>query len=557
MKRFLSMTLVVLLLLAGLPMGVFAQEPTATVGSMPVEPVELEDCMILESIRAEGTMNFDEEAILCSEAEVAVFSTNSYQKMTTSQALLDIIKDAEGFSAYPYYDYSQYTIGYGSFCGYTKSEAYSRYPNGISRSEAEALLRKELVTFEDEINAYFRRIGRQPTQNQFDALVDFTYNVGGSWTYSNSYLINKYLMNPTTELDFLRAVGSWCRAGGSISTTLCGRRIREALIFLKGEYYLPYGNIESGLKVVPDDKLPTYRYCIFKGNGALVTEKYTDDVNYYVAGYAYGDVPAPKRSGYTFGWWQRSDGTMLSASSTVKVNAKVTAKWISGTNATISSYPKDPDDEGKAAFNGTVPSKPTPVTPPTTPPSTTVETPIFKDVSTDSWYSSAVQYVYEKGYMNGVSADRFDPDGTMTRGMLVTVLYRLAGKPSVGGSNPFRDVSQGQYYYDPVRWARNNNIVNGVSDTEFAPDELVSREQIAAILYRYYSNYLGKKAEQISKLTEYTDRNQISSYAQDAFGWAVGAGVINGTSATLLDPHGDATRAQAATMLQRFAKLVL
>lgn len=533
MKRFLSLTLAILLLVALIPTGVSA----AAVQPMPhgeeVAPMESKGSMIYESVMA----GLDAQPEQTGEIALA----GSYIPMTSSQKLIEVIKDFEGFRAYKYWDYTQYTIGYGTRC------SGGDYPNGISRSEAERQLKIYLTTFENEVNAFFKRIGRQPTQQQFDAMMDFTYNLGGGWTYRDDYLICKVLKSGASDMEVVRALGSWCHAGSSINTTLAVRRIIDAIIFTKGEYFAPYGVESNGLRVISFENTPYYAYCIFNGNGVSMSSKYSEDINFYPVGYAYGSVPAPTRSGYKFGWWQRSDGTMLSAASTVKRNCRVYARWFSGS---VGTQPSDPDNEGRPTIDGTYPGKPTTVTKPQ-------GNGVFWDVSPNSWYNDAVMYVYEKGYMTGTEKDAFKPDGTMTRGMLVTVLYRMAGKPSYSGSMPFKDVKSSQYYYTPVMWANAMGIVTGTSSTTFEPESLVSREQIAAILYRYYTRYLGRKASNTSIPSSFTDRNKVSDYAKDAMGWAINSGIINGTSATLLEPAGDATRCQAAAMIQRFAKLVL
>ena len=175
----------------------------------------------------------------------------------------------------------------------------------------------------------------------------------------------------------------------------------------------------------------------------------------------------------------------------------------------------------------------------------------FKDLDPTRWYHEGTDFVISNGLMNGVGKGCFDPNGTLTRAMLVTILYRLQESPSVDGlRNPFSDVPAGEWYTDAVIWAADNGIVNGVSATSFAPMVAITREQIAAILYRYSGS------TQVSgDLSMYPDANKISGYAVDAMAWAVGEGVINGTNIggrTVLDPTGNATRAQCATMLYRF-----
>ena len=150
-----------------------------------------------------------------------------------------------------------------------------------------------------------------------------------------------------------------------------------------------------------------------------------------------------------------------------------------------------------------------------------------------------------------MSSDLFDPDSAITRAMFVTVLYRMDGEPAVEQKAGFADVAEGSYYAAAVDWAAKNGIVNGVSETSFDPDAPIAREQMAAILYRYAAYWeLDVSAE--ADLSAYEDASSVSAYAQAAMQWAVANGVINGTSATTLEPAGTATRAQAATVLVRF-----
>ncbi len=175
----------------------------------------------------------------------------------------------------------------------------------------------------------------------------------------------------------------------------------------------------------------------------------------------------------------------------------------------------------------------------------------FRDLDPTLWYHEGTDYVIANGLMNGVGDRIFDPNGTLTRAMLVTILYRQEGSPSVAGlRNPFKDVPAGQWYTDAVIWAADNGIVKGMSPTAFAPMAAITREQIAAILYRYSGS--GKVTGSLGK---YPDAGKVSGYAVDAMLWAVNEGVINGTlehGVVILDPTGNATRAQCATMLSRF-----
>ena len=175
----------------------------------------------------------------------------------------------------------------------------------------------------------------------------------------------------------------------------------------------------------------------------------------------------------------------------------------------------------------------------------------FVDVDDSDWFYDAVYYAYTNGLMDGVSTTQFAPNSNLTRGMVVTILYRLEGEPRVTGSSGFSDVASGAWYADPVTWAAANGIVNGVSGTEFAPNTDITREQLAAILFRY-AEYKGYDVSGRDSLTGYTDRGSISAYALDAMRWAVDEGLITGMTATTIVPQGTATRAQCATMLMRF-----
>ena len=177
----------------------------------------------------------------------------------------------------------------------------------------------------------------------------------------------------------------------------------------------------------------------------------------------------------------------------------------------------------------------------------------FVDVSIDSWYADAVQYVYENGMMSGTSETTFSPNLTTTRGMIVTILYRLENEPTVTGTTAFTDVAADQYYANAVAWAAQNGIVSGTTATTFAPNNAITREQMAAILYRY-AQFKGYDVSAKADLSVYTDAASVGAYAVDAMAWANGAGLITGTSATTLTPAGNATRAQVATILMRFCE---
>lgn len=221
---------------------------------------------------------------------------------------------------------------------------------------------------------------------------------------------------------------------------------------------------------------------------------------------------APTKSGATFeGWYADKGLTKKITSVKLDANTTVYAKW---TEAPVSGLP-------------------------------------FGDVKSADWFYNDVKYVYEKGMMAGTAADVFAPNATTTRAMIVTILYRLEGSPAVTGTSAFVDVPAGQWYTDAVNWAAANQIVNGTSATTFAPNDSITREQMAAILYRY-AQYKGYDVTKRADLSGYSDNGQVSAYAKDALAWANAAKLINGVTNTTLAPQGNATRAQVSAILHRF-----
>ena len=221
---------------------------------------------------------------------------------------------------------------------------------------------------------------------------------------------------------------------------------------------------------------------------------------------------APTKSGATFeGWYSDKGLTQKITSVKLDANTTVYAKW---TEAPVSGLP-------------------------------------FGDVKSADWFYNDVKYVYEKGMMAGTAADVFAPNATTTRAMIVTILYRLEGSPAVTGTSAFVDVPAGQWYTDAVNWAAANQIVKGTSATTFAPNDSITREQMAAILYRY-AQYKGYDVTKKADLSGYSDNGQVSAYAKDALAWANAAKLINGVTNTTLAPQGNATRAQVSAILHRF-----
>ncbi|MBE6606258.1 MAG: hypothetical protein E7635_04405 [Ruminococcaceae bacterium] len=244
---------------------------------------------------------------------------------------------------------------------------------------------------------------------------------------------------------------------------------------------------------------------------------------------------APVKEGYVFeGWFIDPELTEeFDFDTKIKKNTTLYAKW--------SELEKEPEDDKSEDEKE---------------PETTEWQNPFDDVNVSDWFYASVQYAAENKLMNGVSEDKFAPNDTLTRAMLVTVLYRNAGEPSVNKSIPFSDVDMGAYYASAVIWAKQNGIVNGVSETEFAPDANITREQIAAIMYRYaqYKGYDVSVGENTNILS-YDDVEDVSEYAVASMQYVVGSGLIKGKTETTLNPKDNATRAEIATVLQRFIEM--
>ena len=181
----------------------------------------------------------------------------------------------------------------------------------------------------------------------------------------------------------------------------------------------------------------------------------------------------------------------------------------------------------------------------------------FTDVSETAWYKNSVDYAVEHGLMNGTGTNTFEPESTMTRAMLVTVLWRYANAPKPG-ANPFTDVPNGKWYTDAVAWAAEKGVVNGVGDGKFEPDGSVTREQMATILYRY-AQKVGIDTSKHTELSAFPDASRVSAYARAPMQWVVAEGVIGGSRENgqdWLNPQGNATRAEVATILMRFIENV-
>ncbi len=178
----------------------------------------------------------------------------------------------------------------------------------------------------------------------------------------------------------------------------------------------------------------------------------------------------------------------------------------------------------------------------------------FSDVRPGQWYSQAIDWVCQRGLMKGVSDDRFAPGEGTTRGMLVTMLFRFEGAEA-GATAKFSDVQAGQWYSDAVAWASSNGVVSGFADGSFGPNADITREQLAAVLYRY-AKLKGVDVSAQGDLSGFADRGEVAAWAEEPLQWAVGCGLLNGNADGSLNPAGNATRAQVAAILMRFDEKV-
>ena len=178
----------------------------------------------------------------------------------------------------------------------------------------------------------------------------------------------------------------------------------------------------------------------------------------------------------------------------------------------------------------------------------------FTDLNTNRWYHVYTDYVIARGLMNGMSSTRFAPEANLTRGQLVTTLYRLAGEPEVTEPATFADVAEGRYFTDAIAWAEDLGIAEGITETEFAPDGAVTREQAVTFLYRYVVNYLGQEPAKGGDLSTFRDAGKISDYAREAMAWATAEGFLEGYGDSTVGPRNPVTRAQMAKFLTILSK---
>ncbi len=440
-----------------------------------------------------------------------------YPELKVSESLIQFIKEQEGFSPTKYWDYSQYTIGYGTEW---KSDDY---PSGrITEEEADYELRLEIAEFEKEVDRLLAKGTVQHNQHQYDAIISFTFNLGGQWMNPANRIYQYVLFGYPSEQEFVDAMGAWASAGGSVVTGLMQRRIDEADMYLNGNYQR-FSKTYFGAHLKLTDKGAT-----MEGSGK------TYGLFYSKAGEPVGTLPSATREGYYLAGWYDSISNKVYTPDTIAPGKILTllAKWEEGTTPSDPEPPTPPDQE------------PVPPLPDTD----------FEDVPADAWYTPYVTAAVDRGLLNGLGKGRFGPNNTMTRAMVVTVLHRMAGSPEPTTDHPFTDVEDGKWYSDAIAWAYETGIANGVSTDRFGVEDHVSRQQLVTLLYRF-AQQVEIDTSGRDELADFADIPVISEYALEPFQWAVAMGIINGTDGCLF-PHNSATRAQCAKIIVLLSDLM-
>lgn len=431
--------------------------------------------------------------------------------MQASENVKLLIKNYEGFedTAYKLPGEDNWTIGWGH------SGPDVHQGDKITPEDAEKLFNRDIKVFENSVNSWNDQYGLNLNQNQFDALVSITYNFGAYWVEANSgdWRLANYVQsgfkdasgNRLPDLEIADAFGVLCSSARKILPGLITRRINEAEIFLYNNYHTDNTH---------------FVYTILNPNGGTITSG--NRVAIFYKDQPYGTLPAAvSASGQAPSYWAEMDEngkpvTPITASTIANKNRSLIAVW-----------------NGGCALGDNCPSKK------------------FTDITPDFWAHDAIDYVVSNNMFNGTTGTTFSPGVVMSRGMLVTVLYRLEGSPDVSGiENPFSDLADNAYH-DAILWASDNRIANGWQDGTFGANGTLTREQLAVFLHRY-ANYKGYDTNNYSDIGGFSDAKDVGEFARESMCWAVGEGIINGTTATTLSPKTGANRAQVATMMMRF-----
>lgn len=497
--------------------------------------------------------------------------------MTAGEGIKTLIKGWEGlrlnaYKAHPSETY--WTIGYGHY-GPDIYEGMS-----ITETQANIYFEQDIKAYEKAVNDWNDEYSLKLTQNEFDALVSITYNFGTAWveTYSG-WRLTKYLKAgfKVDDLELADAFGVLCSAGGDILPGLLKRRLCEAEMFLYKRY----------------SSEPAYFVSVrLDANGGTLASG--NRVAVYYKDKAYGELPAVSRSGYSLNYWLDTETNKPVYNSSIADKSRILkAVWTSGTVPKTYTLTVN-GGSGSGSYRAGDTIKLVPSQPPagkyftgwtvsgataskgadgyyyiTMPPNSVTVTAVFKDgcalgancpsknftdVPPSFWAHDDIDRAVGAGLFNGITATKFEPDAVMTRAMLVVVLYRLGGNGEDVSDyeNPFNDLREDGYYYDAVMWASKYRIANGDDTGAFRPEDPITREELVTLINRY-ADRMGYPTDIYQDLGSYTDAASVSPWARESMCWALGAGIIKGVTAKTLCPQDEATRAQVATMLIRFA----
>lgn len=510
--------------------------------------------------------------------------------MQASPEIRDLIKKYEGCMLTAYQDvYDIWTIGYGH-TGYVPCRGQNVCAGmTLTKQEAEDLLLNDLneiyaPSVNKFVNSHRDLYPNGFTQYEFDVLVSLAFGFGAYWIdyYKDKYRLASYLLNGIhnySDAEIADAIVClWSGLNGLLT-----RRMEEARIFLYGDYK---GTGPNQLIYLKFDGATT----VFSEN-----QRSGNKVACYIKGAPYGELPTAKDSTSAyFAGWKTSDGKVLKNTDIATTSQTVSATWSSTKPNTPTTYKLSvingsgsgmysagtvvkltPDTKAGLEFMGwsgdTAPVKKSDGYYYITMPSKSITVTAnfaaskchygancpsknFTDVPSTFWAHAEIDNAVNMELFKGTSATTFAPNTNMSRGMLVTVLYRLANSPSVAGlENEFPDVVKNSYY-DAILWAHANNIAHGFSDGTFRPNDPITREQFATFLHRFAANIykMDTESANYANLSKFVDSAEVDQAYRESMSWAVGEGIINGTSATTLNPNGCATRAQVAVILTRF-----
>ena len=470
--------------------------------------------------------------------------------LNTSESGIALIKELEGFSATAYWDYSQYSIGYGTACD------AEDYPYGITETEADLLLREVLAVYESYLDSFLSSNGITLSQQQYDALVSLTYNTGKGWMESDCKLVEclQAGIENCSDEEIMNAFGPWCHIStGTILTSLVSRRIVEAQLFLYGTYV---------------NSATAFYYVIFDANGGSLAGS-AEDILYFQYGTSLDtlellfldevDQYAVKEDSEFCGW-QTASHKKLSDRSAVTTNMTVYAMWDEDTStstlpaaSTLEGFSTGFVDQIIIPSGSTTSSSTTTGT--TTQTSSVTTAASYTDLSSSSWYYEAVSYVIEAGLFRGLSDTEFGPEEDMTRSMFVEVLAELADiNLSLYGVPSFSDVTAETDGYQAISWATQCGIVTGYNDGTFGPDDPITREQLCVLLNRYLQ-FMGSVLPTLYEEVTFTDEADISRYAVSSVTACQQAGLISGRTDGSFDPQGTAQRCEVAKVIMQFHQM--